>query len=223
MTLALLPLLVPLLVPTAHAACPSSGACRVMPLGDSITDGYNVPGGYRVRLASLFATNGDSVDFVGGLRNGPMVLTDKDHEGHSGWRIDQIDAIIANRMLRYTPDVVLIHLGTNDVGQDYDLANAPARLSDLVGDILAIDPETTVLVAAIIPLTAPAYEARAVAFNAEVPGVVEDWAALGYDVRFVDQHTGFATWMLADGVHPTTGGYAVMGDVWYAALGDVLP
>jgi lysophospholipase L1-like esterase len=212
-----------LLVAAAHAACPPSGACTIMPLGDSITDGYNVPGGYRVQLASLLAAGGDSFDFVGGMRNGPMVLKDKDHEGHSGWRIDQIDSIINSKVLRYQPDVVLIHLGTNDVGQDYDLANAPARLSDLVGDILTLAPDTTIVVASIIPLTSPAYEARGVAFNAQVPGVVQSWSDAGYDVRFVDMHAALNTWNLADGVHPNAGGYALMGNAWYAALADVLP
>lgn len=216
-------MLLPLFVSLAHAACPTTGACDILPLGDSITDGYNVPGGYRVQLAALMNASGESYNFVGGLRNGPMVLTDKDHEGHSGWRIDQIDAIIAGKMLRYQPDVVLIHLGTNDVGQDYDLANAPARLSDLVGDILAIAPGTTILVASIIPLTAPAYEARAVAFNAEIPGIVSAWSTAGYDVRFVDMHAELGTWNLADGVHPNAGGYALMGTAWYEALADVLP
>ncbi|MEU8381836.1 hypothetical protein AB0C32_21920, partial [Streptosporangium sp. NPDC048865] len=34
----------------APARAESNGGVRVMPLGDSITDGFNVPGGYRVDL-----------------------------------------------------------------------------------------------------------------------------------------------------------------------------
>lgn len=217
MTLALL------LVAAAQAACPSTGDCRVMPLGDSITDGYNVPGGYRVRLDALFTENGDAVDFVGSLRNGPGVLLDKEHEGHSGWRIDQIATILPNRLLRHTPDVLLVHLGTNDVFQGYDMANAPERLAGLVDTALGFDPDTTVLLAGIIPSSNASINAEIEVYNAEVEALAASYADAGYDVRYVDMYTGFPSWMLADGVHPNRAGYARMAGVWYAALETVLP
>ena len=42
-----------------------------MPLGDSLTDGYNIPGGYRIELVSRLDADDLDVDFVGSLRNGP--------------------------------------------------------------------------------------------------------------------------------------------------------
>ena len=66
----------------AHAE--SNGGVRVMPLGDSITDGYNVPGGYRINLWQRLAAGRYTVDFVGSGFNGPASLGDHDHEGHSG-------------------------------------------------------------------------------------------------------------------------------------------
>ncbi|MET1073917.1 MAG: hypothetical protein ABWY11_14825, partial [Umezawaea sp.] len=65
-------------------AAESNGGVRVMPLGDSITDGYNVPGGYRINLWQRMAAAGQTVDFVGSGVNGPAALGDHDHEGHSG-------------------------------------------------------------------------------------------------------------------------------------------
>src|SRR5256884_9843505 len=81
----------------------SNGGVRVMPLGDSITDGLTVPGGYRIGLWQRFGTGGYTVDFVGSLSNGPANLGDHDHEGHSGWRIDQIDANIVGWLQTTTP------------------------------------------------------------------------------------------------------------------------
>src|SRR5512139_1700018 len=72
----------------------SNGGVRIMPLGDSITDGTQVPGGYRIGLWQRLAATGHRVDFVGSQFNGPANLGDHDHEGHPGWRIDQIDASI---------------------------------------------------------------------------------------------------------------------------------
>src|SRR5262245_23348621 len=84
--------IIPLLSGTASAE--SNSGVRLMPLGDSITDGFNVPGGYRVNLWQRFVSGGRVVDLVGSGFNGPAALGDHDHEGHSGWRIDQIDANI---------------------------------------------------------------------------------------------------------------------------------
>lgn len=211
----LLPLLA--LVPSALAACPETGACRVLPLGDSITDGYNVPGGYRINLEDLLLAHGVQLDFVGGMRNGPVALADKDHEGHSGWRIEQIDAILARKLLTYSPDVVLVHLGTNDIFQSYDVPGAPARMQTLVDRILTFDPTTTVFVAGIIPSSNPTYNALIEDYDAELQGLVADWADAGYDVHYVDQYSGFPSWMLADGVHPNRAGYNRMASVWYDA------
>ncbi len=78
----------------AHAA-ESNGGVRVMPLGDSITDGFNVQGGYRIGLWQRLANAGVATDFVGSGANGPASLGDHDHEGHSGWRIDDLDRNVA--------------------------------------------------------------------------------------------------------------------------------
>jgi hypothetical protein len=63
---------------------------KVMPLGDSITDGITAAGAYRTKLWKNITNSGLSVDFVGSLSGGPSDLGDKNHEGHSGWRIDEI-------------------------------------------------------------------------------------------------------------------------------------
>lgn len=121
------------------AVCPaqaeSNGGVRVMPLGDSITDGVDVPGGYRIKLWQLMVAGGYTVDFVGSRSNGPAELFDHDHEGHPGWRIDQLDANVVGWLQNADPRTILLEIGTNDVNQDYDLANAPARLSALIDKI----------------------------------------------------------------------------------------
>src|SRR6266516_1236458 len=128
----------------------SNGGVRVMPLGDSITDGIQVPGGYRIGLWQRMVAAGFRVDYVGTLFNGPSNLGDHDHEGHPGWRIDQIDASITGWLRATTPHTVLLHIGTNDVLQNRDLANAPARLSALIDHITATAPSAEVFVATII-------------------------------------------------------------------------
>src|SRR5690349_22607851 len=148
------------------AAAESNGGTRVMPLGDSITEGTQVPGGYRIGLWQRMATAGYRVDLVGSQFNGPAALGDHDHEGHPGWRIDQIDANITGWLRTTTPRTVLLHIGTNDILQNYNVAGAPARLSGLLDRIKAAAPSADVFVATLIPLANSGQEAAARTFNA---------------------------------------------------------
>src|SRR5689334_6330786 len=129
-----------LAVPAGIARAESNGGVRVMPLGDSITDGAQVPGGYRIGLWQRFVANSFRVDLVGTQFNGPSSLGDHDHEGHPGWRIDQIDANIVGWLQTSTPHSVLLHIGTNDVLQNFNVGTAPNRLSTLVDHITATVP-----------------------------------------------------------------------------------
>src|SRR5690349_21415158 len=155
----------------AHAE--SNGGVRVMPLGDSITEGTQVPGGYRIGLWQRLSAAGYRVDFVGSQFNGPAALGDHDHEGHPGWRIDQIDANITGWVRTTGPRTVLLHIGTNDVLQNFTLAGAPNRLSALIDHITAAAPAADVFVATIIPLASAGQEAAARTFNSAIPGIVQ--------------------------------------------------
>ncbi|MEV4510027.1 GDSL-type esterase/lipase family protein [Dactylosporangium sp. NPDC049525] len=200
------------------ALAESNGGVRVMPLGDSITDGAQVPGGYRITLWQRLLADGYKVDFVGSGFNGPAGLGDHDHEGHSGWRIDQLDANIVGWLQTYTPRTILLHIGTNDINGNYDVANAPARLSALIDKIRATAPTVELFVAQITPLGNPTLETRVQAFNAAIPGIV---AQKGPRTHVVDMHAVVAAADLLDGIHPNAAGYTKMGNQWYAALRSV--
>ena len=203
---------------TGVASAESNGGVRVMPLGDSITEGTQVPGGYRIGLWQRLAAGGHLTDFVGSLSNGPAELGDHDHEGHSGWRIDQLDANITGWIAQSDPHTVLLHIGTNDIGQNYDVANAPARLSALIDKIRADAPQVQLFVAQIIPTANAANEQTTQAFNAALPGIV---AQKGPLTHLVDMHSAITTADLADGLHPNAAGYDKMAARWYAALQSV--
>jgi lysophospholipase L1-like esterase len=206
---------------TAVASAESNGGVRVMPLGDSITEGTQVPGGYRIGLWQRLTGNGYRVDLVGSQFNGPAGLGDHDHEGHPGWRIDQIDANIIGWMQSFTPHSVLLHIGTNDVLQNFNLSGAPARLSTLIDHITNTAPSAEVFVAQIIPLANSNQDAAARTFNAAIPGIVQSKVNAGRRVHLVDMHSALTTADLIDGVHPTAGGYDKMAATWFNALRSV--
>ena len=153
---------------------------------------------------------------MGSGYNGPASLGDHDHEGHSGWRIDQIDANIVNWVRTYQPRTVLLHIGTNDITQNRDLANAPARLAAVVDKITSTSPQTDVFVATLIPVSFA--DAKVRAYNAAIPGIVSSRAAAGKKVHLVDMYQAVSTADLPDGVHPNATGYDKMAAAWFAAL-----
>ena len=118
--------------------------------------------------------------------------------------------------------MVLLHIGTNDMNQNFDVANAPTRLGQLLDRIYADKPDTTVVVAAIVPSTDATVNARVNTFNAAVPGVVAQRANAGRSVRFADLNTTIGAADMADTLHPNDGGYAKMASLWYSALEGVL-
>jgi lysophospholipase L1-like esterase len=192
---------------------------KVMPLGDSITLGLD-GGGYRLRLwQRLVQQEKLNIDFVGSEQSGPAKLGDKHHEGHGGWRIDQVRAIIDSTLAMYTPDVVLLHIGTNDLGQYYQPDSAPARLRDLADRICADRPGIDLIIAAIIPIVAR--EALVKEYNGQIPGVVAGLQESGCKAHYVDMSRIVAVSELFDGVHPVSSGYSKIADAWYPRIKTV--
>ena len=228
-----------------YRPCPPDGtACKIIPFGDSITDGYNAdtPGGYRVELFRLAHVAGKNVTFVGSGANGPDtvdgVAFPRNHEGHSGWTIapaggrSGVSTLVATVMPQYTPHIVLLMIGTNDAIDNYDMANAPARLGALIDSIYAQLPDVLIVVAQPIPARGDASKGddtalsdRIKTFNDAIPAVVQEHADAGKHILVVDMFTPFdpnKTSLLEDQWHPNLQGYVVLGTQWYAVLQPLL-
>jgi lysophospholipase L1-like esterase len=205
------------------APCPATGPCIILPFGDSITDGVGMSGGggYRVELFSLALADDHEITFVGSLQNGPQEVDGETfprrHEGHSGWRIAQLPPLIPSPAFTIVPHIVLLHIGTNDIAQNDNLSQAPARLGGLIDDIVEAAPDALVVVAQLIPLNFGGSNAVQT-YNAEIPDLVEERAADGKHVILVNQFDGFPLSELPDNVHPNEAGYARMAGVWYEAI-----
>jgi lysophospholipase L1-like esterase len=199
---------------------PPGGPVRIMPLGDSLTDGYTVEGGYRIDLRTLLATAHHDVDFVGSRYGGLPVLTDKNHEGHIGWRIDELSGGVAPWLQVYQPQVVLLLIGTNDMLQSFDPSGAPGRLGALIDQIKAALPGAPIVVSSLPRVSDADALQRIQTFNAAMPGVV---ASKGSTVTFVDAYAVIQPGHLySDGVHLTTEGYSQLAQVWYPAVMSAL-
>ncbi|MCB1131750.1 MAG: DUF642 domain-containing protein, partial [Verrucomicrobiae bacterium] len=198
---------------------------RIMPLGDSITQGCcsgsAVEGGYRNRLHDLLDSAGYTVDFVGTQNDvSNPALPDTDHQGMPGFQIEQLRAEIATwtKMVE-DPDVILLHAGTNDFGAGAQVSTVQNRLQNLIADLSALRPHSHIFVSTLIPRTDnPAFETLQNSFNLSLPQLVSDQVALGRKVHFVDLHGALDPGDLNDGLHPTVAGYEKMADGWSAAV-----
>ncbi|SCF21755.1 Repeat domain-containing protein [Micromonospora haikouensis] len=189
---------------------------RVMPMGDSITYGVgsSTGAGYRVGLYSDLTAQGGRIEFVGSQRSGPAPNA---HQGHSGWLIGDIAGIADSMLNTYRPNVVLLHIGTNDMHNNVDPAGAPGRLGSLIDQIFRTLPQVTLLVSTIVPSSNPATQARIAAFNQAVPGLVATRQADGKHVYLVNM-SAVTTADLVDELHPKDAGYRKMSAAFYRGV-----
>lgn len=196
---------------------------RVMPVGDSITYGAGAPGGYRAPLYRLMTNSGYNVDFVGtATDNSATSLPDPDHEGHSGWRIDQIDSTIEGVFQKVSdPDIILVLIGTNDYGQDYDTPHAINRLENLIGRMATNRPHAKIIVANLLVRNEPQNTQIQTTFNPYIPSLVLRQRALGREVYFDDLRSAVPLSNLPDQLHPNALGYAKMATNWFGVINSL--
>jgi lysophospholipase L1-like esterase len=227
--------------PTGYAPCPTDGTpCKIMPLGDSITDGidstqgYASNGGYRLELFRLAVTAGHDITFVGTQPpNGPTGNVagqpfPRNHEGISGNTIAQVAARIDGELVANPPNIVLLQIGTNNLYQGM-AADIPGQLASLLDQITSGAPDALVVVAQITPLGGQFPNNGVDEYNATIPGIVQERVSAGKHMIVVDQFTriastpNFVTALLPDNIHPNAAGYAIMGETWYGAIEALLP
>jgi hypothetical protein len=210
---------------SGYNPCPTDGTpCKILPVGDSITYGINYEGSYRPELFHDALMNGQNITFTGTLKDGPSTVDGvpfpQNFEATSGITIQGISQqITKNKTLSMPSDIVLIHIGTNDMYMS-DPGGAPDRLGMLIDQIITGYPNALIAVAQIIPLNMD--KTQVMTFNAAIPGVVATRVAAGKHVIVVDLNTGFPSGDM-DSVHPYQSGYNWMGDKWYAAIGGFFP
>ncbi|WP_344917870.1 GDSL-type esterase/lipase family protein [Streptosporangium oxazolinicum] len=200
-------------VPDAVSKIRVPGMTRVMPLGDSITEGVGSPtgSGYRIALQSGLRNQGFQYDFVGSLSHGQG--GDLNHEGHSGWRIDQIQGQIEGWLNVYRPDLVTLHLGTNDMIQNYQTGTAAERLATLIDRVFTFRPTVAVVVSTLVPSRTPSIDARIRQFNRETREVVRGRQEAGRHIVLVDM-AEVTPADIADDVHPGDNGYRKMAKIF---------
>jgi Lysophospholipase L1 and related esterases len=205
-------------VPLAGQTGTDDRPLRIMPLGASSTAGARSPetGGYRGYLERLLLDRRIPYDFVGTQKQGPAWMRDRDHEGHGGTTIPEILPSVPRWIRSTHPDVVLLHVGTNDLLRGARGAEVAARLRTLLRAIWDAEddrPDPYVVVAGVWAPMTTKQPAKA-EFTVKASALVDDLRRQGRPVTFVDTSNLLARGDVADGLHPNASGYALIARMW---------
>ncbi len=207
---------------------------KIMPLGDSITAGVAIDsqlaydGSYRTKLWQLLTTAGVGVDYVGEGFDGPADLPDHDHEGHSGiWIKDNriypgytIYDNVIGWLTTYDPDLILLHIGTNDLNNGDSGGLAARKLDALLARIYNTKPTVHLVLALIIQPQTPNKKWQD--YNTLASEIANSYAAQGYHISTADMSNTLQSSDYADYLHPVKSGYDKMADAWYPAIQTML-
>lgn len=204
------------------ATTPPGSTLRIMPLGDSITRGRTGHWSYRRDLELALDAAGCSFDYVGtmsGPGSGPGTpLHDRDNEGHSGLRTDQIRARLKNWLPGNGHDWAIIHAGTNDTLQGTSITAARKNLSQIIDKLRGDNPSVGILLAQIIP-NLPGNESAVVALNDQIASLAQEKSTAASPVVVVDQYSGYSTFTHNyDDIHPNDAGEARIAERFFQAL-----
>ena len=238
----------------------SQDTIRIMPVGNSITTGYtdgSTPNdflrAYRFGLKFLLNSHGYMTDFVGTESSGCAFFSDCQHAGFGGTQDQYILRLLIDGQITYyttnwvteqriyppgpyldvfNPDIILLHLGTNDITHEGTNALINQKITailDMVDQYEArANKEVVVFVALILNRVKP-WGTKAIqttAFNNGIKALVQNRIASGDKLVIVDMENdaGFVYSYSVDmandgqGLHPNETGYSKMAALWYSSI-----
>ncbi|RYD24429.1 MAG: DUF642 domain-containing protein [Verrucomicrobiaceae bacterium] len=223
-------------------------ALKIMPLGDSITFGYDGNNaGYRGPLYNLLSPMVPGFQYIGtmALNPGSLPATPMDqrnHQGLSGYNIldvaNNLDGLDTTRFVTLggadrNPAGGYWLTGGNGTGRQPmypDIITMMLGTNDLFNPT-GMENRLRNLISKLTTLRpdtklfvakitpAPNFPAISVAYNEQVAAIVAEFRAAGKNVHLVDLHTGFpGNGMGSDGLHPNHTGFLWMAQRWYDAI-----
>ncbi len=224
---------------------------KILPFGDSITfedapgqtPGAGFRNSYRRLLWDSLRTNNYNIDFIGDKSAGYDMFADPENAGipginrgdllnlmSNGWNIEQGVRVTPGPYLAtYTPDVILLHIGTNGVDTD----PSETTIALMLDSIDNFDEDIWVVLALIIDrvpnianVTTYNNNVRTMALNRIANGdkiIIADMqndAGLNY---LIDNSVPYDNGDFIDNLHPNDSGYAKMGKLWYPAVKLLMP
>lgn len=209
---------------------------RIVAIGDSITQGRAAEPAtqsFRYPLWKKLVETGVNFDFVGSLTGGfkgdpdwpdyKGLSFDRDHEGHWGWRADEILAQLPGWLNGYTPDMALLLLGSNDLDNNEDVTGTTEEMGKIIDLLRADNPQVIIF----LGLSISEWQ--------QYPELSESYIDLARQkttdespVVTVRHHTGWISdpqqpgTHTVDWVHPNQAGDLKLAQNWFRAMAPYL-
>jgi hypothetical protein len=228
--------LILLLSSCSQSQIPAQNPARIMPLGNSITQAQTGYNSYRRPLYKLLTNAGFTVDFIGSKNtvfkndSHPANDFDNDHEGHWGWRTDELisgrsgEGKLSDWVKLNNPDFVLLHIGHNDIIQSIPISVIISNIESIIEIIRSQNPYVTILLAQLIPSNYSTQVAQNIStLNNSIPSIAISKSTDKSAILLVDQATGFDPKIHTyDKIHPNLEGENLMAIKWFEVLSTVL-
>lgn len=201
-----------------------SASVRIMPLGDSITEGYietidtSDLSGYRNHLWYMLQDAGYDANFVGSQVAGEDVepVFDVHHEGYPGWTSYALEDNTYAYLIRNPADIVLLHIGTNDHRVSTD------GVEQILDEIDRYERDSGQIVKVFVAMIIDRQRADTTIeqFNEYLKVTIGRRIKNGDNLTLVNMYTGAGMTVhdYSDVSHPNDRGYSKMAAVWFNAI-----
>lgn len=195
---------------------------KILLAGDSIIKGEvgsSPVGGFRDDLDNLLKSF--DFDFVGGEVLGSGF--DSQHEGHAAWTTDSVDVHIGDWLTSFTPDEVLILVGTNDISLGIPNATIISNLERIVDQINAFPSPIRIYLSALIPRN-DGKDVTVTSLNVSIESSVSVMKGQGVNIFFTDPNSAFKAnpnWItdyMFNNLHPNNLGYNILAQVYFETI-----
>ena len=203
---------------------------KIMPLGDSITYENHfsdlshprpkgVRSAYRNYLWYKLKDVNYDINFVGSQTAGQDIQPpfDPHNEGHPSWTSYDIAERTYEWVKKYSPDIVLLHIGSND--WDSSVSGVDTILARI--NRVAKDEKRTIKTIVALILDRTNHEEWIVRFNNNLRSLVNKHKKSGENVALVNMYSGAGINYkedMSDHTHPNDVGYEKMANVWFSAI-----
>ena len=210
---------------------------RIMPLGDSLTQGDGNPSAYRYDLYRLLAAADIPFRFVGGVLGGDWRLPPdcRYHSGRGGITALGLIDYLTEGSEYYIPswaeaartaEVVLLCIGANDIFRGLQVEGYTERIDRICALLYSYNPNLSTIYIATMR-TAWSTNEKLLTMNAALldPAFTAAQAAKGRDVRVLDFNGNGAPENLKsdyppDDGHPNESGNRKLAELWYRGIAD---
>ena len=196
---------------------------RIMPVGDSITEGGKAFSCYRYPLWEKLFTAGYLIQYVGS-RTSPSRLGPLHHEGYSGKNAEFLAATLAKTFREHPADIVLLHAGHNHFANEHPVPKIVRATESMIDTFRQVNPHVVVLLAQVIPSGKLPKYSYIPELNVQLAKLAARLNSPQQPIILVNMAAGFdwRTDTIGDHVHPNARGAEKTAAHWFAALTNVL-